>query len=265
MILFFFLCSSLHSKAKTSLNESERLAYKTLCNLIHNYDVKGLDNFFGKEKPTVSFKKIVNHFSKKGFTPLHRLLIDPRLFDDCAVPIDENAKFRMLEILLGVGADPNSRLRKNIKDKGFFYKGWTAVHIAIRRQKNPQIFETLRRYNGNFFLGDSEGWRPVDLIFHEANLEALKWMQNNEYFRLHDIKFKWSEKKDDLHYRIFLSPFHSNLVYFRDNTLYFRLARNLKNNWESSLRQAAAAHDDKVFEHQDNVEQSLCTSPSPCH
>ncbi len=222
-ILFLFLCSvSLHSThieiiqpINPTLDEAELKAYIRLCNFIHHYDVDGLEKFVSKEPENVSLQKIVNHFSNLGFTPLHRLLID------------KNAKLRMLEILLEIGADPNIKLTKNINHKGKFYRGWTAVHIAVRRQKNEAFFETLHKYKGNFFQSDDDEWRPIDLVFHEANLNALLWLEKSQNFNLIGLKIKWSLKKDDLHYRLFLNQFPSNLRYVRCTNSYFELARSL--------------------------------------
>ncbi len=70
----------------------------------------------------------------------------------------------VIEVLLEYGADPNLGLPHDIdlraSERGRFYKGWTAAHVAMSVGSSNKRSALLVNYGCDFSRPDSEGWTP---------------------------------------------------------------------------------------------------------
>ncbi|MCA9507448.1 MAG: ankyrin repeat domain-containing protein [Myxococcales bacterium] len=170
-----FFCSSLLHASNTSQrrhrsqnhysrHSAQPLDGKTLNGLISKNNDQKVENFISRLTDSQR-ENILNCRLKHGFSPLHNLLRYKKV------------NIEILRLLLENGADPNATLEDTVNSHGCFYKGWTPVHIAVRRHSETEIFNLLYQHGGNFLAEDSDGWTPQKVAAHENNKTALDWMR----------------------------------------------------------------------------------------
>lgn len=110
----------------------------------------------------VYYARLLNHGRCDGLPFLHKAL---------SVYIMNNS---LIWKMLQQGADIHQALEENYGNR--FFKGYTPVHIAARREFFNGIYGTLKHFNGDFFRPDEDGWRPIDIAFFDGNKPAIKWL-----------------------------------------------------------------------------------------
>lgn len=154
----FFAITTMANIEELQTIVNDKIAFYRIYNFVHHGNYNSLNNYMFWHRPVRGWKHVINTYrSANGFTVLHRAIIHkPR------------PNFRIIELLLDMGADPNKTIPHNVNrntfGQGKFYAGWTAAHMAVRVDVGREIIRLLSEYGCDFFREDLGGWTANDLI-----------------------------------------------------------------------------------------------------
>lgn len=212
VMLFFVLSLPLMAVHGKKLTEEQNELYKKLNNLIH--DDKPCEVIELLSSGADDKSEIVNYMSKNGMTLVHFALSLP------------SVDIRIVDALLKNGGLVNEPIPRDIGKK--FYKGYTAAHIAVRRQKSVEIFEKLKQNQVDFFNADAGQWRAIDLVFHEGNAEVVAWFAQN-----YDLsKYTFKKTKSNHHYVSLMTKALPGHTYYECGPNAFNIRRNSSSTME---------------------------------
>lgn len=106
---------------------------------------------------------VLSEATKYGLTPLQRAL-DKKKVD-----------YKIIKCLLESGANPNQPLLRHIGNEYHpvnFYPGWTACHIAARKNVPQEILQLLEQHDGDFLIEDQEGWSALG-VAHKKRIRSV--------------------------------------------------------------------------------------------
>lgn len=189
LALFLAIGSNLFSSDVFSKSERLENEHVDIFDLISGANVKCIKLWLGHLPPGLEASNLNVQNNFNGLNPLQYALIQK--------PLNRE----IVRILLENGADPNLGISELV-DKGVFgvgpfYAGWTAMHIAVRAEVSQNILQLLDKYKGRLFKPDYDGYRPIDIIFHDRNLSQIKYLKKNHL--IEEVEFL--RKKNDAFYR----------------------------------------------------------------